>query len=244
MKVSVALAYYNGGEYIKEQLLSILCQLGEDDEVIISVDGAEDGSMDYLTKAAGKDRRIHLIEGPGEGVVKNFEYAILHCNGDIIFLSDQDDIWMENKVETILKFFEKTSVKAILHNASLVNEHGELLGSDMFSLRHSNKGLLKNFIQNSYVGCCMAFRRELVKEICPIPKPMYMHDYWIGTVAERNGGVGLVRQPLIKYRRHSANVTQMEHGTCKEMIIKRINILRCLLPLLIRKKNGFNDEIK
>lgn len=243
MKVSVALAYYHGGEYIKEQLESILCQIGGEDEVILSVDGALDEEMSYLLEVSARDRRVHLIEGPGQGVVKNFEYAILHCSGDLIFLSDQDDIWMEDKVETMIKYFEKnTSLKAILHNALLVDENGDPMGGDLFGLRHSNKGLLKNFIKNSYVGCCMAFRKELIPLICPIPRRMYMHDYWIGTIAELEGGVGLIKRPLIKYRRHSKNVTQMEHGTWREMIKKRCNILFCL-PLILIRKNRLDEEI-
>lgn len=243
MRVSVALAYYYGGDYIREQIESVLCQLKDEDELIVSVDAAEEDAMSYLTGLSCQDHRVHLIEGPKAGVVKNFEYAILHCNGDIIFLADQDDIWMEDKVETIKKYFEITSLQAILHNATLVDENGDSMGEDLFSLRHSNKGLLKNFIRNSYVGCCMAFRRELVPLICPIPDHMYMHDYWIGTIAEVSGGVGLIKRPLIKYRRHSANVTQMEHGTWQEMVKKRFNILRCM-PLLLIRKNRFDAEIE
>ena len=74
----------------------------------------------------------------------------------------------------------------------------------------------------------MAFRKELVQVICPIPKEMYMHDYWIGTAAEYMGKVCLLEQPLIGYRRHSSNVTQMTHGSIGFMVKKRIDIIRCL----------------
>ncbi len=236
MRVSVALAYYNGGQYIDEQLSSILCQLEADDEVMVSVDEASDGSLEYLTDIAHKDKRVHLLKGPGQGVVKNFEYAILHCTGDIIFLADQDDIWMDDKVKLLKKYFRKNpEIKAILHNAEIVDSDAVPSGKDLFSMRHSRPGLLKNFIKNSYTGCCMAFRSELIPLISPIPDRMYMHDYWIGTVAEVSGKVGLVRRPLIKYRRHESNVTQMEHGNWSEMIKKRMNILVCLAILGARK---------
>ena len=101
MKISVAMAYYNGGTYIEEQMDSILSQLGEKDEVIVSVDGASDGSKPLLLKMAEVDSRIHIVKGPGKGVVRNFENAIRHCNGDIIYLSDQDDIWKPDKVEKV-----------------------------------------------------------------------------------------------------------------------------------------------
>lgn len=241
MKASVALAYYNGGEYIREQLDSIRMQLEEEDEVIISVDAATDGSMEYLMQVSAKDPRIHILQGPGQGVVKNFEFAMLHCKGDIILLADQDDIWTKDKLSMIKKYFEKREITALLHNAELVDQEGQSLGQTMFDLRNSGRGILRNLLKNSYVGCCMAFRKELMPLICPIPSRMYMHDYWIGTIAELNGKVGFVKKPLLYYRRHGGNVTQMEHGSWKFMLTKRLNMLLCLVQLagrMLRQKKA------
>ena len=229
MKISVAMAYYNGGTYIEEQMESILSQLGEKDELIVSVDGASDGSKTLLLKMADIDKRIRVIKGPGKGVVKNFENAIRHCTGDIIYLSDQDDIWKPDKVEKVNAAFRDPEVKAVLHDAEIVDENGIPTGAaSLFAVRGSRTGILKNLIKNSYVGCCMAFRKELVPVICPIPKEMYMHDYWIGTAAEYMGKVCLLDEPLIGYRRHSSNVTQMTHGSVGFMVKKRVDIIRCL----------------
>lgn len=229
MKISVAMAYYNGGTYIEEQMESILSQLGNQDEVIVSVDGASDGSEPILLNMAKKDCRIQVIKGPGKGVVKNFENAIRHCTGDIIYLSDQDDIWKPDKVKKVNAVFDNLEVKAILHDAEIIDENGKATGAEsLFALRKSKPGILKNLIKNSYVGCCMAFRKELIPVICPIPKEMYMHDYWIGTAAEYMGQVCFLKDKLIGYRRHSSNVTQMTHGSIGFMVKKRIDIIRCL----------------
>lgn len=229
MKISVAMAYYNGGTYIEEQMESILSQLGNQDEVILSVDGANDGSEPLLLSMAKKDCRIQVIKGPGEGVVKNFENAIRHCTGDIIYLSDQDDVWKSDKVKRVNAAFANSKVKAVLHDAEIIDENGKATGAEsLFALRKSRPGILKNLIRNSYVGCCMAFRKELIPIICPIPKEMYMHDYWIGTAAEYAGQVCFLKEKLIGYRRHSSNVTQMTHGSIGFMIKKRIDIIRCL----------------
>lgn len=237
MKISVAMAYYNGASYIKEQLDSILSQLKKEDEVVISIDKAEDGSEELLREWAGKDTRIHLIKGPEKGVVHNFENALSHCEGDIIFLSDQDDIWAPDKVKKVRKAFEKSGAFAILHNAVIVDENGKETGEKtLFELRNSKKGLVKNLIKNSYVGCCMAFRRELLPVILPIPEEMYMHDYWIGTAAEIMGTAAFLKEPLLYYRRHSANVTQMRHGKLSFMIKKRWDMLKCLRLLKKRVK--------
>ena len=95
---SVAMAYYNGAKYIDEQIRSILANMEDTDELIISVDDASDGSETILQNWAQNDPRIRIIKGPGKGVVKNFENAFRHCRGDIIFLSDQDDVWKKNKM--------------------------------------------------------------------------------------------------------------------------------------------------
>ena len=243
MKVSVAMAYYNGGEYINEQLSSILSQLGEEDEVILSVDAADDGSEKLLKKRAEEDARIHLLRGPGKGVVKNFASAIAHCSGDVIFLSDQDDIWWDDKVKTVLRAFQEKGTAAVVHNAEIIDEHGEKTGEpDLFAMRGSHAGLWKNFLKNSYVGCCMAFRRELLPVILPIPERMYMHDYWIGTAAELCGGVTFIGQPLIGYRRHGGNVTKLSHGSLLFMLKKRMNILRCLF--ILKKRAAQRRKLK
>ena len=120
------------------------------------------------------DSRIHIVKGPGKGVVRNFENAIRHCNGDIIYLSDQDDIWKPDKVEKVNYAFSNPEVKAVLHDAEIVDENGVATGAaSLFSIRGSRAGILKNLLKNSYVGCCMAFRKELIPIICPIPNEMY-----------------------------------------------------------------------
>ena len=239
MKISVALAYYNGEKYIEKQVYSILGQLGEGDELIISIDAAADGSMELLERLADQDARIRLLAGPGQGVVKNFENAIAACRGDIIFLSDQDDIWKKNKVERVMKAFRENDVDVVLHNAELMDgEEVIQCGATMFDYRGSRTGLFKNFVKNSYVGCCMAFRSRIKDVILPIPAEMYMHDYWIGTAGEKLAGTGLLKECLIQYRRHEDNVTDLTHGSLSFMIRKRISILKCLRILNRRVKTA------
>ena len=227
--ISVALAYYNGKQYIEKQLASILSQLGPEDEVVLSVDSDSDGSEELLRRLEERDSRIRLIRGPARGVVRNFEHAIRACRGEIIFLSDQDDIWREDKVEKVMKAFEDLGVDVVLHNAELIDENDQVrCGATMFDYRQTGTGILKNLLKNSYVGCCMAFRSRIREVILPIPGEMYMHDYWIGTAGEKLGGTGILKECLIRYRRHENNVTEMKHGSVAFMIKKRIGILRCL----------------
>ena len=142
-------------------------------------------------------------------------------------------------MKKVRRAFEKTGVSVVLHNAKIIDKEGRETGEDtLFALRGSRSGILKNLWKNSYIGCCMAFRKELLPVILPIPEEMYMHDYWIGTAGECMGGTGLLQEPLIGYRRHGGNVTDLQHGSLMFMLRKRLGMLKCLgiLKKRIRRK--------
>ena len=222
---SVAMAFYNGAKYIDEQIKSILQNMEEKDELVISVDDASDGSEELLKKWVEKDLRIQVIKGPGKGVVKNFENAMRHCHGDIIFLSDQDDVWKKDKIEKIEKIFKDSKVTAVVHNAEIVDENLSPLGETTFEWRDSGAGFWKNMKKNSYIGCCMAVRRSALKRILPIPDNIWIHDQWIGLLSEQLGKVVFLEDPLIYYRRHGGNVTELTHGSITSMIKKRYHMI-------------------
>ena len=102
VRISVAMVTYNGSRYIREQMDSILKNLKEQDEVVVSDDGSTDGTLDILAEYQEKEPRIRMIEGPRQGIKKNVEHALRHCKGEYIFLSDQDDIWTDDKVDKVL----------------------------------------------------------------------------------------------------------------------------------------------
>ena len=222
---SVAMAYYNGAKYIDEQIRSILANMEDTDELIISVDDASDGSETILQNWAQNDPRIRIIKGPGKGVVKNFENAFRHCRGDIIFLSDQDDVWKKNKMIKIQQAFDDHKVIAVFHDAQIVDEKLSSLNETTFEWRDSKAGFWKNMKKNSYIGCCMAVRRSALKRILPIPDNIWIHDQWIGLLAEQLGKVVFIEEPLIYYRRHGGNVTELTHGSITSMIKKRYHMI-------------------
>ena len=222
---SVAMAYYNGAKYIDEQIRSILANMEDTDELIISVDDASDESETILQNWAQNDPRIRIIKGPGKGVVKNFENAFRHCRGDIIFLSDQDDVWKKNKMIKIQHACEDPKVMAVVHDAQIVDEKLSSLNETTFEWRDSKAGFWKNMKKNSYIGCCMAVRRSALKRILPIPDNIWIHDQWIGLLAEQLGKVVFIEEPLIYYRRHGGNVTELTHGSITSMIKKRYHMI-------------------
>ena len=204
MRISICLASYNGEKYIKEQLLSILPQLSEKDEVIISDDNSSDSTLGIVRGFDDKRIKIYINEG-SHGVVSNFENAIKHASGDYIFLSDQDDIWLSNKKEKCLSCLQEYDF--ISHNAFIVDEHGVLSGKDYFSLRRTRYGYWHNLWKMGYLGCCMAFRRECLKDILPFPKEILWHDMWIASVLHLKYKGRLLDDELILYRRHGDNAS-------------------------------------
>lgn len=226
INVSVAIATYNGEMFLKEQIDSILKNLKENDEIIISDDGSTDNTLNILKKY--NDRRIKIYNGPKQGVKKNFENAISKCNGKYIFLSDQDDIWKENKVNEIMKlFYYNDKVDLILHDAEVFDsDSSSILYSSFMKYRKSESGFIKNIIKNSYIGCCMAFKKDIVKYINPIPNNIDMHDQWIGLIVEKKGKTLLCNEILIKYRRHKNNVSSLKHYKISKMIKNRIILLK------------------
>lgn len=222
---SIAMATYNGEKYINEQIESILKNMNPDDELIISDDGSTDKTIDIIKKYQKKDKRIKLFKGPSKGVKQNFANAIKNTKGKYIFLADQDDIWEKNKIETIDKLFKNNNYMVITHNALIVDEKLSPYNKTFFEFRNSKKGMIKNLYKNSYIGCCMAFRRDLIDKILPIPNNIEMHDQWIGFLGEEYGESFFVNECLIKYRRHSNNASEMKHHPVLKMIKNRINLI-------------------
>lgn len=232
MKISVAMAACNGEKYIMEQLESILNQLAREDEVCISVDPSIDDSYRMVVKFSEREPRIKVSKGLGQGVQKNVEQALKMCTGDVIFLADQDDVWIEDKVLRVSECFSDEKVLLVLHDVVVMNENlTQVQLESFFSYKKCKPGILKNVVRNSYMGCAMAFRKELLKYILPFPKNIPMHDQWIGLAAERKGKVVFLPECLLKYRRHGDNATHMRHSTVLNMLKWRIQILTALMRL-------------
>lgn len=206
MKISVCMATYNGEKYIKEQIESILCQLGDDDELIISDDGSTDDTIKIVNSLS--DYRINLIKNNNErGYTKNFENALSASTGDVIFLADQDDVWVENKLEICLDALKDKHF--VVSDNIITDEFLVTLKSSHFLEFNTKKGFLRNFLLPRYVGACMAFRKEVLNKSLPFPpnSKLCAHDYWISLIAELYFDVEKINQPLILYRRHCSNTS-------------------------------------
>jgi glycosyltransferase involved in cell wall biosynthesis len=246
MSISIALATKDGARYLEEQVLSILPQLHSGDELIISVDPSCDGTRELAARlAAGAPSDtpsdaeraadvfenascIRVVDGPGEGVIKNFEHALKATRNEKIFLCDHDDVWMPHKVAEVLRAFVQSNAVLVIHDAEVVDQDLAPIAPSYFQLRNSGSGYRKNLLKNTYIGACMAFMRELKQLALPFPSTIPMHDQWLGLLAERHGGTYFLEEPLIKYRRHESNATADNHASFNQMFTWRKNLIQAL----------------
>ena len=229
IRASIAMATYNGEKYIKEQIDTILKNMNDNDEIIISDDGSKDDTINIIKEYIKKDNRIKLINGPKQGVKQNFANAIKNANGEYIFLCDQDDLWENNKIEKLITLLKENVL--VVHDAKIINQNENVIEESFFKFRNSGKGIIKNIYKNAYIGCCMAFRSELIKYILPIPNNIEMHDQWIGVIAELHGKVTFINDKLILYRRHEKNVSSFKHYPVSKMLNNRINFIIQLIKI-------------
>jgi len=152
------MATYNGERFVTAQLQSILAQLGPGDEVVIVDDASTDNTVALIRNF--RDDRIRLLANcKNSGVLKSFERALGEARGDHLFFSDQDDVWLPGKVDSVIAEFGKTGALAIVTDAIVVDHDGNTLHESYFAWRGSGPGLLKNFHKNTFLGCCMALRQ-------------------------------------------------------------------------------------
>jgi glycosyltransferase involved in cell wall biosynthesis len=237
--VSVCMATYNGLNHINEQLESILQQLKPNDEVIISDDHSTDGTWEWLKIQAANDGRIILTRNPKKGVITNYHQAIRKSSKDIIFLSDQDDVWRPNKVDLVVQAFVMNPGKTVVvSDLQIVDEQLVELEPSYFKLRDVGEGFLRNLRKSGYIGASMAFRDELKKMILPIPPNVPMHDMWIGLLADYHKEVLFLPVVTGMYRRHGDNVTALQSKQSKfRQATWRITILYLVAKRLLRRHN-------
>lgn len=201
---TVCVATYNGERYIEQQLRSILTQIAPDDEVIVSDDGSTDNTLSVIQ--AIRDKRIRIRHSQAHYFKENFIEAMEEAKGDLIFLSDQDDVWLGGKYDRCVA--ELKDVDLVCTNSKMTDEALNVTEPNFFRIYHSGPGILKNALNNTYYGSCMAFRRSLLDVALPMPPTREIgHDIWLGLVAEMTGKVKFIDTPYLLYRRHGETKT-------------------------------------
>ncbi|MBH0023545.1 glycosyltransferase family 2 protein [Salinibacterium sp. SWN248] len=216
--ISVALCTHNGAAYIEEQLVSILEQQPGPTQLVVSDDASLDDTIVRVREVAARYPAVQLTvfeNTPPLGVTKNFEQAIRACTGDLIALSDQDDVWHAGRLALFAAEFVAHPAVALIHSdARLVDGGGAPLGhtlsgalgvsSGEVASIHAGDAFSVMLRRNLVTGACTVFRRSLVEFAAPFP-PSWVHDEWLGIIAAAVASTDFVEQPTIDYRQHGSN---------------------------------------
>ena len=224
MKISVAMAACNGATFITEQLESILAQSLAPHEIVVCDDSSDNDTrdaIDSVTKSCPGIIKYHKNEHP-LGVSKNFERAISLCSGDIILLSDQDDVWLTDKIQHLVAAITKSSGSvAAFCDSSLVDANLSPLGLSHWDLRGFSGDNIRKYLNSDHLGklafFCrqvppaahnMAFRADLKPLLLPFPELNECHDTWIGLIIAAAAEWNVCDESLTLFRQHRSNLSQ------------------------------------
>lgn len=205
--VSIALATYNGAKYLNQQLDSILNQTYTNIEIIIVDDASNDGTTQIIESYQQTHKNIRFHQNDKNlGLLRTFEKAINLSTGDFIALCDQDDIWLPNKIETLLANIDDNLL--IHSDAKLIDESNNIIGESHFALaKRRDKYIFSDYVvSNNVTGCTCLFSKKLKELALPFPEYFYSHDHYLALVASFYGQIKLINEALILYRQHGNNV--------------------------------------
>lgn len=231
---SILIPFFNGKKHFKKQIETILKQIDNKTEILISDDGSNNQNLYYLSELEKKYENIFILTGPSKGVVKNVEFLLNQSRGKFIFLCDQDDVWLNGKFKKGI-FFLKTN-DLVFHQADV--DYGKKFPQCLF-FDSKNKVNLKpfpNLIKNRFLGCTMCFRATLLSDILPFPSYTSSHDWWIGLVSTfMKKKIHFIDESLIKYRRHGDNLSTASEKSNRNIFIKTLDRLYMLFHITLLK---------
>ena len=235
LNISVAMCTYNGARFLSAQLESIATQDRLPDELVVCDDGSTDRSVEtvreFARRAAFPTRLV--VNDKNLGSTKNFEKAISLCQGAVVALADQDDVWYRHKLDRIERaFLGSSELGYAFSDADLINDDSRPLGPRLwnaFSFDASEqsqftKGRALNVLVKHPVvtGATMAFRRELFDIVAPIPQDE-THDRWISFLLAARGRIEIISDPLMQYRRHEGQQAGLPPLVPRELLAQARN---------------------
>jgi len=216
VRASVAMAVYNGEKYINDQIDSILDMMSQEDELVISYDESSDSTLSIIQSYADKDARVRVVYDNGKSVESNFNNAVAHCQGKYIFFADQDDVWINDKINRMVSFFENNTKCVVLIADGYLTDSNLNISGELFRVCKTTTNPLRNYIKGTYLACQMAFDSKIKELVFPVRlDPNLSHDLWTGIFGSLYGEVNLLEEKLILHRMHDSNYS----NTSKRKII-------------------------
>ncbi len=232
--ISIALCTYNGAKYLEEQLNSFLRQTIPPSELVVCDDGSIDSTLEIVRNFAKEAPfQVHIYENDMNlGHMQNFSKAISLCKGDYIALSDQDDVWLADKIKISLQGMRSAEQKygknipiLVYTDLTVVDSSCRVIHPSFIRYQHLHNNCSLNFLitQNCVTGCCCLVNRTLANEAVPMPKGAAMHDWWLALIAATRGRIQYIEKPTILYRQHGKNIIGAKgiiHWNIREVIQK------------------------
>lgn len=237
VRVSVCMAAYQGAAFIGEQLDSILRQLGKQDEVIVVDDGSTDDTADIVANI--RDSRVRLHRNScNVGYVRTFERALSAATGEYLFLADQDDVWLPGRLDMMLAALQQKAV--VSTSVSILGDMGSR-PTFLLRARDSERHVANIFAvvigYRPYTGCAMAFRRDILNSVVPIPRFVYeSHDLWLALVANTHRENVHLEAASVARRLHDANQTPLGWRGPRAIVRARWMKIQCLVVAMSRSR--------
>jgi glycosyltransferase involved in cell wall biosynthesis len=230
--VSVCMATYNGERFVEPQIMSILSQLGDDDELIVVDDGSTDATVSIVTGL--HDGRIRLHEQRNAGPVRAFEHAIGMARGSLIMLADQDDVWPPHRRRHLVSALDHSHVAA-----GALSTFGSLTGT-VISFNSTSPNSVASFGalvagRAPFYGCAMAFDRDVSAIALPFPSWIEAHDHWIAVCGLTLGRPRLLAEVVTLRRIHDANLSTRIRRPMRAALRTRVVMVRMALVALWRR---------
>lgn len=240
--VSVCMATYNGERHVRRQIETILSELSSADELIVVDDCSRDRTVEVIRSIEDPRISVHC-NAYNQRQVRSFATAIAFARNDVVFLADQDDIWIPGRVDLMCEALETARASLVASNFEWVDEAETPIDLPLMPVRQEDsRRFLKNIFdifigRHKYLGCTMAFRRELVSLVLPIPSYSETHDLWLALAANLIGSnIHLETTTLLK-RQHQGNFTDTVSGRSFYLKLRtRLLFARGLFELSLRRR--------
>ena len=257
-QIDILMATYNGEKYLKEQIESILNQTYKSIRLVISDDCSKDRTKEIL-KQYEHDNRIEVhYHDKNQGYIKNFEYLIKQVKNNIYMLSDQDDVWLPEKVKKSYETLIENNADLVFGDLEVVDENLKTMYKSFNKYMLLDRKIKKyinsykvNYLYNCVTGCTLISKSKWIKEIVPIPtdSKYIIHDYWMGLIIALKGKLAYMPEAYIKYRQHGNNqvgTDKISHGFKKIEQVRElfINVKLGVFGTYVENNDRFPESMQ
>lgn len=254
-QIDVLMATYNGEKYLREQIDSILSQTYQNIRLLISDDVSSDGTVAILKEYEKKDHRIVLfLQEKNLGYIKNFEYLMQQVENDIYMFSDQDDVWLPNKIEMSYQAMKDKKVDLVYTDLTVVDKDLNTLYPSFWKylkIDHKVKydDIRSQYLFNCVTGCTLISKKKFIQDILPLPyqSEFMPHDYWVALVVALKGKIAHLDKKTILYRQHGDNLIGSEKTSHKFRKFEQVRELFLRVKIehftdYVERKDVFTEE--